>query len=169
MKRVLLIGCGGAGKSTLARRMGEALSLPVIHLDTHFWRSGWVEPTYEEWVEQLRGLLQRDRWVMDGNFGRTLQMRLEAADTVVFLDTPRWRCIVRVIRRVLRYRGKTRADLAPGCAEKFDWTFLKWIWHYRKRNRRRILEIKERTADTHRWEMLAHPRDAEAFLASLRP
>ena len=147
--------------------MGEALRLPVIHLDTHFWRSGWVEPTYEEWVEQLRGLLQRDRWVMDGNFGRTLEMRLEAADTVVFLDTPRWRCIVRVLRRVLRYRGKTRPDLAPGCPEKLDWKFLMWIWVYRKRSRPKILGLRDRTKNTHHWEVLASDREMDRFVESL--
>ena len=147
--------------------MGEVLGLPVIHLDAHFWRPGWTEPTFEEWVEQLRVLLQRDRWVMDGSFTKTLAMRMGAADTVVFLDTSRWRCLVRAIRRVLRYHGKTRPDLAPGCPEQFDWKFLMWIWIYRKRNRAQILELMDRTAHTHRWEVLASVRETNRFVDSL--
>ena len=147
--------------------MCEVLGLPVIHLDTHFWRSGWVEPTDEEWVEQLRDLLQRDRWIMDGNFGGTLEMRLEAADTVVYLDTPRRRCLVRVLLRVFRYRGKTRSDLAPGCPEKLDWKFLMWIWCYRRRHHPEILALRDKTSDTHRWEVLASVLDTDRFVESL--
>ena len=168
MKRVLVIGCGGAGKSTLARRMGKVLGLPVIFLDKHFWKPGWVETPQGEWVEILKRLVARDAWIMDGSYTATLEMRATAADTIVFVDTARWRCIVRALRRVLRYRGKTRPDLPEGCPEGFDWQFLMWIWSYRKRSRPKILGLRDQTGNTHRWEVLAHPRDIEPFLTSLR-
>lgn len=112
MKRVLVIGCGGAGKSTFARQLGARLQLPVIHLDAHYWRPGWVEPSKSEWATTVDGLLAGEAWVMDGNYGGTLPTRLAVCDCVVFIDLPRWLCIWRVLRRALRYRGETRRTWA---------------------------------------------------------
>ena len=104
MKRVLVIGPGGAGKSTLAQRLGEILSLEGIHLDKFYWRAGWIEPPKEDWLATIEQLLARDAWVMDGNYSGTLERRLEAADTVVFLDLPRTTCVWRVIKRAMTLR-----------------------------------------------------------------
>ncbi len=83
MRRVLVIGSGGAGKSTFARRLGDILQIDVIHLDTFYWRPGWVETPKPEWREIVLGLVQRESWIMDGNFSGTLEQRLEACDTVI--------------------------------------------------------------------------------------
>lgn len=140
MKKVLVIGSGGAGKSTLARRLGEILKLEVIHLDAFHWRPGWVEPPKEEWQRTVEELLRRDAWVMDGNYGGTLERRLEACDTVVFIDLPRSVCLWRVMKRLLTYRNAKRPDMAEGCFEKFDWKFVGWVWGYPKRSRPQVLE-----------------------------
>ncbi len=99
MKRVAIIGSGGAGKSTLAKRLGEVTGLPVIHLDQHFWNPHWTETPIPEWERRHETLLERERWVMDGNYGSTMNERLDAADTVIFLDMPRLFCVVRVLKR----------------------------------------------------------------------
>src|SRR4051812_11836598 len=98
MRRVVVIGSGGAGKSTLARRIGERLGLPVIHLDAEHWQSGWIEPSKEEWARRVSELVKADAWVIDGNYGGTMDSRLAACDTAIFLDLPRSLCVVRVVR-----------------------------------------------------------------------
>ena len=113
MRRVLVIGCGGAGKSTLARKLGERLGLEVIHLDVHFWRPGWVQTPDEEWIPIVDELIEKESWIIDGSFNGTLDRRMARADTVIFLDLPRWRCLVRAIKRLLKYRAATGPTSRP--------------------------------------------------------
>jgi len=130
MNRVLIVGCPGAGKTTLARRLSEHTGLPVIHLDSHFWLPGRQAMPRVEWEARMRALTARPRWIMDGDFGRTLTLRLAVADTVIMVYAPRWRCLLRVIWRGLRYDGRPDDRLANGC--RLDWQFLRDIWRYRR-------------------------------------
>lgn len=139
--RILIIGCSGAGKSTLARRLGPLLDLPVIHLDQHYWSAGWQEPDPDEWIDAVAALLHEPRWIMDGYFGGTLEQRVAACDLVVFLDFPTRVCIWRVLRRWMKHRKTTRADMAPGCPEGIDLSFLAWTWRFRMSCRPRILRL----------------------------
>ena len=133
--RIAIIGSSGAGKSTLARQLGARLSLPVIHLDRHHFRAGWVSMEPEAWQELNRKLAARERWIIDGNYSSTMDIRLAAADTIIYLDFPRLLCVWRAFRRWLTYRGRTRPDLAPDCPEKLDLEFVQWIWNYPTRSR----------------------------------
>jgi adenylate kinase family enzyme len=164
MKRIAIIGCGGAGKSTFARRLGPMLDLPVYHLDGLFWRPGWTETPRDEWAALQRELVTRPQWVIDGNYGGTMPIRLEAADTIIFFDFPRLLCTWRVIKRVLVYRGRTRPDVAAGCPERFDPDFLKWIWTYRDRRRPGILTLLEQYAPGRKIVTLRSPGEAESLL-----
>lgn len=147
MRRVLVIGSGGAGKSTFAAQLGERTGLPVIHLDSHFWGAGWQEPPRDEWAARVDELLGREEWIMDGNYSGTMGRRLAACDTVVFLDLPRVLCVWRVVVRSLRYFGRTRPDMAEGCKEQLTWEFVRWVWTYPRRRRagvlKRLSELKE--------------------------
>jgi adenylate kinase family enzyme len=138
MKKVLVIGSSGAGKSTFTRRLGEATGLPVVHLDKLFWHPNWVETSKDEWVIKVEEALKGDSWIMDGNFSGTLAMRLEACDAVIFLDMPHVVCVYRVLKRVALYRKGSRPDMAEGCDEKFDWEFLKWVWNYPTRSKPKV-------------------------------
>ena len=167
MRRIAIIGCAGAGKSTLARRIGDLLGIEVIHLDRHFWKPGWIETPREEWIEVQRKLLGGDAWVADGNYGATMDLRLEAADTILFLDPPRRTCLLRVLRRRVRFHGRSRPDIAPGCPEQIDLAFLRWIWAFPKRSRPAILERLERFGPGRRVEVLRNAREIERFLGAL--
>ncbi len=136
MKRILIIGSGGAGKSTLARRMSEISGIPLIHLDRHYWRAGWEQTPKAEWMEMVAELIAADEWIIDGNFDGSLDLRLSRADTVIFLDMPRYLCFYRVIKRRLTFRGTNRPDMAEGCHEKLDLEFLWWLWRYPNSDRR---------------------------------
>jgi adenylate kinase family enzyme len=139
MRRIMIIGSGGAGKSTLARQLSERLSLPLVGLDACYWSAGWVPTPPAEWSARVDELSSTDAWVMDGNYGGTLDLRLERCDTVIFLDLPRVVCLWSAIARWIRHRGKSRPDMAEGCPEKIDWEFARWIWNYPSSRREGIL------------------------------
>ncbi|HKP75898.1 MAG TPA: DNA topology modulation protein [Longimicrobiaceae bacterium] len=167
MERIAIVGPGGAGKSTLARRLGTRLGLPVVHLDAEHWRPGWVEPPRDEWARKVAALAAGERWVMDGNYGGTMELRFAAADTIVFLDFPRLLCIWRVLKRQLRYRGRSRPDMTQGCPERISPEFVRWIWEYPRTRRPGVL-ARMRTAGAHaRHVILRSPRQVEAFMRSL--
>lgn len=138
MERILIIGCSGSGKSTLARALGEKLGLPVVHLDRLFWHSGWTESSKEEIDEKIAAEIEKERWIIDGNYTRTLPMRLERCDTVIYLDFSRGACLAGLFKRILTTYGKVRPDMAEGCPERFDWEFLCWVWNFRKTVRPKI-------------------------------
>lgn len=140
MRRVLVIGCGGSGKTTLARQLAAKLGLPVVHLDKEFWRAGWVEPPAEEWEERVRRLAAADAWIMDGNYGGTMELRLQRADAVIFLDLATVNCLAPILSRYVRWRGKTRPDLPEGCPETIDLEFVRWVLSYRRTRRAGVLE-----------------------------
>ena len=135
MERIVIIGCGGAGKSTLARQLGEKLDIPVVHLDKLFWRPGWVQVSKEEFDKLHREVLAREKWIMDGNFDRTMEERITRSDTVIYLDFSRFACLMGVLKRVFTTYGKVRPDMGEGCPERIDWDFLKWVWDFNKNKR----------------------------------
>ena len=168
MRRIAVIGSGGAGKSTLARRLGEKLGIEVIHLDALFWKPGWVATPQEEWRPVVEQLAARDSWIIDGNYGSTLDLRLAAADTVVFLDFPRSLCLCRALKRRIQYQGKCRPDMAEGCPEQIDREFLMWIWRFGKNSRPSVVRKIEKFAQHARIIHLRSPHEAEKFLAEIQ-
>jgi len=164
MKRVAVVGSSGAGKSTFARRLGERTGLPVIHLDELYWRPGWDPTPDDEWDQVVTELAAGDEWIIDGNYSRTMEMRARRADTVVFLDYPRVGCLARVLRRTLTNYG--RAVQAPGCPEKIDLQFLKWVATYPNAGKPRMLAKLEGAPPGLDVRMLCSGRDAQRFLAA---
>lgn len=168
MKRVAIIGPGGAGKSAMARELGDILDIEVIHLDGLYWKPGWVETPGDEWERIQRDLVTRDEWVIDGNYGGTMEIRLQAADTIVFLDMPRMHCILHGVKRRWMYRGVTRPDMGPGCPEKVDLMFLRWIWNYPRRRRPGILNLLSRYQNEKPVHILQSHAEIREFLDDVR-
>ena len=163
MKRVAIIGSSGAGKSRLSRALSRILGIPVIHLDAHYWNPGWVGTPRPEWTARQQKLLEPERWIADGNYGSTLELRLSAADTVIFLDFPRWLCTWRVLKRVWTYRREKRPDMAAGCDERVGWGFVKYVWTFPEKHRP-IIEEKFREFEGKQMYRLHTPAEVERFL-----
>lgn len=166
MKKIAIIGSGGAGKSTFARQLSDKLKIEVYHLDAILWKPYWVGTSKHEQKQIQHDLVAKYSWIIDGNYGGTLDIRLNAADTVIFLDIHRVICIYRAIKRVLRYRNKTRPDMGEGCEEKFDIDFLKWIWNYPKNKRPSILKMLEEVSKDKNVIILCSPKDVKKFLGN---
>jgi len=167
LKRILVIGTGGSGKTTVARRLAQRTGLPLIHLDALYWRSGWQPTPADEWRATVQSLISRDAWIIDGNYGGTLGVRLAACDTVVFLDLPRLVCLWRVLKRQVRHLGQVRPELAPGCRERLTWDFIWWIWTYPSRRRGEVLKRLAALDQEKRVAILRSSAAIDAFLASV--
>ena len=167
MERIIIIGCGGAGKSTLARKLGEVLDLPVVHLDKLFWKPGWVETTAEEFDALLAQELAKDQWIMDGNFNRTLPERIKRCDTIIYLDFSRFACLMGVLKRIITTYGKVRPDMGEGCPERIDLDFLKWVWNFNKNKRESYYKLLNE-AENVETIVLKNRRAVKLFLKSLK-
>ena len=166
MERILVIGCPGSGKSRLARLLGEKLNLPVIHLDRLWWTDGWENVSMEEFDRKLEEVLEGEKWIIDGNFSRTMPLRLRHCDTIIYLDYSRLQCLMGMTQRVVANYGKSRPDMGGNCPERFDWEFVKFIWNFNKNNRNLnytwIAQAKHAKA-----VVLKTRKEAKAFLESL--
>ena len=152
MQRVIVVGPGAAGKSALAARLGQITGLPVIELDKLFWRPGPAATPREEWTASQRRLAARESWIMDGDLGPhdVLDVRLQAADTIVFLDFSPFRCAWRAIRR-----SRERADF---------WT---WLLTYRHRSRPLLWQAIAAHAGDAGLYVLPTPRAVRRFVAAV--
>lgn len=167
MKRILVIGSSGAGKSTFARRLSEKTGLPLVHLDKLFWQPNWVETDKAEWKKIVEKTLAADSWIIDGNYGSTMAQRLEKCDTVIFFDLPRILCVYRILKRVVLYRKGTRPDMADGCDEHFDWQFLKWVWDHPNRSKPKVERLLAEHQNTKTIFRLKSTKEVERFLSRL--
>ena len=150
MRHVVILGRGGAGKSTLARRLGEITGLPVIELDKLFWRPGLLPTPRDEWARLQRRLVREERWIMDGDLGPydALEERLRMADTIVVLDFSVFRCAWQTFRR-----SRERAD------------FWRWVLSWRRRSRPTLLHAIALHAPTARLYTLREPGAVARFIA----
>lgn len=164
MKKVVLIGSSGSGKSTLATQLGDKIKIKVYHLDILFWKPNWVGVSKDEQRKVQNNLVKKEEWIIDGNYGGTMDIRLNAADTVIFLDMHRTICVYRAFKRMMQYRRKARPDMAEGCEERFDFDFLKWIWSYPKTKRPEILKRLEQITEDKQIIILKSPNEVKNFL-----
>jgi len=167
MKRILVIGCCGAGKTMAALELGRKFSLPVYHLDKLWWLSGWRENTPEKFDAELAEILRLDSWIIDGNYARTLPERLKYADTVIFLKYSRILCLWRVFKRFLQYRGRSRADIADGCPERLNVEFLRYVWTFNRDMLPRIQRALEQHPGV-RVLTFSSPSKLRVFLAEAK-
>lgn len=167
MQRILVIGPGGAGKTVFSKKLGEALDLPVVHLDALYWRAGWKPTPSGEWIRLVEQVPKEPSWIMDGNYGGTLESRLAQADAVIFLDLPRLTCVRRVLWRRIVYSGRSRPSMSRGCPERVNWDFIRWIWTYGKRKRPGFLAHLKAVESEKTVVILRSFREVREYLSSL--
>ncbi|GEL68179.1 AAA family ATPase [Marinilactibacillus psychrotolerans] len=139
MKRILIIGSPGSGKSTLAVQLSKQLDLPVVHLDKLNWKGDKNTLNSIEFDKVLEKVLKQDKWIIDGNYGRTLRKRIEHADTIIWLDLPRLICVYRICKRYIK--GKITKSKAYGNPIQLEPDFLSFVWNFNRTNRPDILNI----------------------------
>ena len=167
-RRVVVTGPAGSGKSTFARALAVTTGLPVIHLDEHFWQPGWVETPHDQWREVQRRLLVGDAWIVEGNYVATLDLRLERADTIVYLDTPWWVCAARAFARGLRSRPT--ASLPEGCPETAfrrlcgEWRLIGMLYRGRRSEREQEFALIAKHGQQAALHVLRSKREASAFV-----
>jgi adenylate kinase family enzyme len=167
LKKIIIIGSGGAGKSTLALRLGELLNLPVYHLDRLFWKPGWVEADRDEFRAAMIQIMGKDEWIIDGNFDSTLPLRLQYCDTVIMLDYSRLTCFTGYFKRYVKYKGITRPSMTEGCDEKLDLSYLKWLWNFPKIKLKIIDEIYK-YKETKKVLIFKNRKETERFVVELK-
>ncbi|MFJ7972606.1 DNA topology modulation protein [Psychrobacillus sp. NPDC096389] len=168
MKKIALIGSGGAGKSTLARQLGQKLNIEVYHLDALLWKPNWTPTSKEEQIKVQNELVNKDQWIIDGNYNGTMDIRLNAADTIILVDINRVICLYRVFKRMIQYRGKSRPDMAEGVNERLDFNFLKWVWDYPKTKKPIVFKKLEQLPDDKKVIIFKSPREVRHFLEKVK-
>lgn len=168
MKKVIIIGSGGAGKSTLSRKLSELTGIDIIHLDKLFWLPGWVSISREELSDKVKEICLKDSWIIDGNYSGTMEMRMEAADTIIYLDFPTIVCIWSILKRRIMYAGKERPDVTVGCIEKVDVEFFNWVLTYRHRNRKKLLGMLDKYAENRKVLIFRSRNQVNSFVRKLQ-
>ena len=132
------------------------------------WKPGWIPTSKDEWNYLMENLVSEEEWIIDGNYGSTLDIRLNGADTIIFLNISTYLCVYRVIKRKLMYHGMSRPDMTEGCPEKLDFGFLKWVLRYNKNQKPGILERLEKLSTEKNVIILNNPKEVDKFIYGLK-
>ena len=141
MKKIMVIGCPGSGKSTFSRTLHIRTGIPLFHLDMMNWNSDRTTVEKAVFRERLSSAIQKDEWIIDGNYGSTIELRLQACDTAIFLDYPLDVCLNGIMER----RGKERTDM-PWIEDENeeDAEFIEFIKNFNFQNRPKIIELLDK-------------------------
>lgn len=164
MNRIAIIGCGGSGKSHLARQLATTLGVTPVHLDALYYDTHWNPLPKDEFAALQHDLVTAPRWVIDGNYASTLPIRLEAADTVIFLDLPARTCLQGIAQRRLRHGGGQHDTI--GIYDRITWNFVRYILGYRRTMAPRVRTMIAGHAGDAEVTVLRSRRAARRYLAS---
>lgn len=163
MKKVIVIGCPGSGKSRLSKALSEKTGLPLYHLDMMYWKADKTKVEKSLFLERLSEAIENEEWLIDGNYSSTMEMRLEACDTVIFLDFPKALCIKGIMERF----GKPRSDM-PWIETEEDAEFMEYIKGFNEQSRPAIIKLLEKYCEKNIF-VLKNREEADAFIRNIRP
>ena len=158
MKKVIVIGCPGSGKSTFSKQLHQMTDLPLFHLDMMFWKVDKTTVSKEVFLQRLNDVLCRDEWIIDGNYASTMKQRIEACDTIFFLDYPLEVCLEGIQMR----KGKPRSDM-PWIEDEEDEKFIEFIKKFNDQNRPEIIDLLTVCSDK-KIEIFHERNEAEEYL-----
>ena len=158
MKKIIVIGCPGSGKSTVSRALHNKTGIPLYHLDMMYWNADKTTVEKSVFLERLSVVLEKDEWIIDGNYGSTMELRMAACDTVIFLDYPLDVCLDGIKER----RGKPRSDM-PWIETEEDAEFIEFIKNYNEQQKPKVLELLKKYSDKN-IIILESREQADAFL-----
>ena len=169
MQKVMVIGCCGAGKSTFSKKLQERTQLQLIHLHQEHWHPNWQETPKDSWEKIVQKLALQPTWIMDGNYGGTLELRIQEADTIIYLDYPTWIGLWRVFKRTLKHWRRERPDMVKGCRERFSWTFFHYVARYNKTRRAALLDtLNSINKKEMQIYIFRNDQEADAFLTRIK-
>ena len=164
MKKIIVIGCPGSGKSTFSKALHKITNIPLFHLDMIFWNADKTTVEKPVFLDRLFKIIQSDEWIIDGNYGSTMELRMQACDTVIFLDYPLDVCLNGIKER----KGKPRSDLPWIEPDEDDVEFLEFIKNYNSQSRPKVMELLDRFS--HKDVIIFSNRtQAEDFLFKIQP
>ena len=166
MERILIIGGNGSGKTTFAKQLAEKIGLPLVHLDSLYWKENWESVGREVFDARLQQELIKSKWILDGNMNRTLPHRLKYCDTVFYLDFSSVSCLFGVIARTIKFYGKTRPDMAQNCPERITLSFYKEAFLYNSKYRKKYYQMRKDYPQV-QWIVLKNRRQVKKYLRGL--
>lgn len=171
MKKIMVVGVSaGAGKSTFAAALGEKLEVPVHHLDSYYWKAGWIGSGLAEFRAAQEEIVKGGAWIIEGNYSNSFDIRVAKADTFIYLELPLRICLYRVLKRWVTHIGQNRPDMAEGCTEKMDMAFLKFIittYADRKNKMHRRMQEFLEADPANQVIYLANKKQIEGFLKNV--
>ncbi len=166
--RIAVIGNAGSGKSTVAQKLHHVLGLPLYHLDQYFWKPGWGRPNRDEYKLIHDELCNRDEWIIEGTNLSLWDHRMERAQAIVILKIPRMQCLWRIMKRTLKHYGKETPSSAPGCHERLNgefFKFLKWTWDFEPKYDAKVAELVEKYGQSKHIIVLQSQKEIDTFLS----
>lgn len=160
--RIIVIGCPGSGKSTFSIKLHEITGIPLFHLDMMYWNSDKTTVDKPTFSKRLTDVLKNEKWIIDGNYASTMDLRMQASDTVIFLDFPLEVCLDGIEKR----KGKPRVDL-PWTETEDDAEFVEFIKNYNTENRPRVMKLLEKYSDKNIF-IFKSREEADEFLSDLK-
>ena len=159
MKKIIVIGCPGSGKSTFSRELHNKTSIPLYHLDMMYWNANKTKVEKCFFLEQLNNVLNEDMWIIDGNYGSTMELRMQKCDTVIFLDYPLEVCLGGIKER----QNKPRSDMPWINTENDDTEFIEFIKNYNFQSRPNVIELLDKYSDKN-IHIFKSREEADVFL-----
>lgn len=167
MKRIVIIGCPGAGKTTFSRQLAAITRLPLVHLDYYYHDDKFdYENDKASWRNKVNELVDKNEWIIEGNYKSTFELRFARADTIIYFDYPRRISVWRTLKRRVEYRNKQRAEMPPSWKEKISPKFMKFVWDFNETERPMIYELLK-SQDNKKIIILKNPLETKQYLSEL--